>query len=72
VEIEDFTEEYRGRTYVGHSKKGDPEFSLEKALEDGYNKARADHKNPPFRMIEIWVDGTNPLSEYRVVLGSIT
>jgi hypothetical protein len=67
----DPTGEYRGKIYVGRSnKEDDPEFSLEKALQDAYEQARGDNKSGPFRLIEIWVDGNNPLSEYRVAVGS--
>lgn len=67
----DPTEDYRGRVYVGRSRKqDDPGFSLEKALDDAYEKARNDNKNPPFRVLEIWVDGNNPLSEYKVAVGA--
>jgi hypothetical protein len=71
IEDDGITEEYRARLYVGSSKKrDDPDFSLQKALEDGYRKASQDGKSPPFRVIETWIDGDNPLSEYRVVIGA--
>lgn len=66
----DPTEEYRARIYVGRSRKDDDNFSLEAALEDAYEKAKADGKSPPFRVIETWIDGTNPLSEYKAAVGS--
>jgi len=67
---EDPTGEFRSSIYVGSSHVDDENFSLEAALEDAYEKAKADGKTPPFRVIETWIDGTNPLSEYRVAVGS--
>lgn len=68
---EEITEEFRARIYVGSSKKSDdPDFSVEKALHNAYEKARRDNRNPPFRVLEMWVDGDNPLSEYRVAVGA--
>ena len=57
--------------HVGHSKKSeDPKFSLEKALDDAYKAARRAGKNPPFRVINIVIDGDNPLSEYIVYIAA--
>ena len=70
-DIDLLTQDYRARIYVGSSKKDDdPDFSLEKALHDAYRKARADNKNPPYKVLEILIDGNNPLSEYRVAIGT--
>ena len=67
----DLTAEYRARIYVGRSRKADdPDFSLEKAFHDAYQKARNDNKNPPYKVLETWIDGENPLSEYRVAIGT--
>jgi hypothetical protein len=55
---------HKGRS----SKKDDPHFSLEKALDDAYKAARREHKTPPFRVINIFIDGDNPLSEYIVYI----
>lgn len=55
--------------HVGRSsKKDDPKFSLEKALDNAYKAARQAHKNPPFRVINIFIGGDNPLSEYIVYI----
>jgi hypothetical protein len=55
--------------HEGRSKKGDdPHFSLEKALDNAYKAARRAGKNPPFRVINIFVSGDNPLSEYIVYI----
>jgi hypothetical protein len=63
------TEEYRARIYVGtSSKRTDPDFSLEKALEDAYEQAKADGAGPPYRVLETRVEGENPLSDYIVAL----
>jgi hypothetical protein len=64
----DPTEDYRDRVYVGRSRSADPEFSLEKAFEDAYEKAKGAGKAGPFQVLEIWVDGTNPLSDYKVAV----
>jgi hypothetical protein len=64
------TEEFRARVYVGQSRRGDDEFSLEAALDEAYQKAKNDNKTGPFRVLEIWIDGNNPLSEYKVAVGS--
>jgi hypothetical protein len=66
----DPTGDYRGKIYVGRSTMDEPDFSLETALKDAYEKAKEDSKSGPFRIIEIWVEGNNPLSEYRVAVGS--
>jgi hypothetical protein len=66
----DPTGDYRGKIYVGRSTRDDEEFSLEHAVKQAYEQAKADSKSGPFRIIEIWVDGDNPLSEYRVAVGS--
>jgi hypothetical protein len=55
--------------HEGRSKKrDDPHFSLEKALDNAYKAARRERKTPPFRVVNIYVDGDNPLSEYIVYL----
>jgi len=55
--------------HKGQSRKqDDPHFSLEKALENAYKAAKNDHKSPPFRVVNIFVDGNNPLSEYTVYI----
>jgi|RhiMethySRZTD1v2_1073278.scaffolds.fasta_scaffold109917_1 hypothetical protein len=66
----DPTADYRGKIYVGRSTKDDDEFSLEAAVKDAYEQAKADSKSGPFRVMEIWFDGDNPLSEYKVAVGS--
>ena len=66
----DYTRDYRDNVYVGSSNVNEEAFSLEKAFEDAYNKATAAGKTPPFKVLEIWVDGTNPLSDYKVALKS--
>ena len=70
MQSDDPTGEYRSMIYVGRSRKDDESFSLEAALEDAYEQAKADGKSPPFRVIETWIHGTNPLSEYRAAVGS--
>jgi hypothetical protein len=66
----DFTGRYREGIFVGISKrKGDDEPPLlEEAVTMAYEKARDNGRTPPFRILEIWVDGENPLSEYIVAM----
>jgi hypothetical protein len=58
-------------TWQGRSKKpDDPNPGLEKAIEDAWNKSQQD-ANPPatIRIQDILVSGTNPISEYSVIVG---
>ena len=60
---------YRQSIFVGRSSaddQGGP--TLEKAFEDAYERAKAGGKKPPFKVLDTWVHGTNPLSEYIVAL----
>ena len=62
-------ESYRESIFVGRSgpeDEGGP--TLEKAFEDAYERAKAGGKRPPFKVLDTWVNGTNPLSEYIVAL----
>lgn len=38
------------------------------AVEDGYERLSRRSKKPPYRVLEIWAHGTNPFTEFRVVL----
>ena len=70
-DIDPLTQDYRQTLFVGSSTMEDEGgATLEKAFEDAYEKAKANGKRPPFKVHEIWLHGTNPLSEYRVVVGS--
>lgn len=65
----DFAGRYREGIYVGRSQRTDKQPPLlESAVEDAYEKAKDGGRTPPFRVLEIWVDGDNPLSEYIVAL----
>ena len=65
------TQAYRESLFVGSSTIDDEGgATLEKAFEDAYEKAKRAGRKPPFKVHEIWLHGTNPLSEYRVVVGS--
>jgi hypothetical protein len=65
----DFTGRYRDGIFVGTSRRKDDEPPLlEEAVANAYDKARDGGRTPPYRVLEIWVDGENPLSEYIVVL----
>jgi hypothetical protein len=60
---------YREAIFVGTSRATeDKEPVLEDAVRDAYEKATEQGRTPPFRVLEIWVDGENPLTEYRVAL----
>jgi hypothetical protein len=61
------TQRYRESVFVGRSTaddEGGPTFEL--AVQDAYQRAKEKGKEPPFKVLETWVDGTNPLSEYLV------
>jgi hypothetical protein len=58
-----------GRLFVGSSKE-----SIEQAIEDAYNFARKSQHYPKrgsiaLRVIDIYIKGSNPISEYIAVLG---
>jgi hypothetical protein len=60
---------YREGIFVGRSQRTEERGPmLEEAVEDAYNKAQDAGRPPPYRVLEIWVDGENPLSEYIVAL----
>ena len=46
--------------------------STDAAIKDGYEKLSRRGKQPPYRVIEIWAHGTNPFTEFRVVIRSDT
>lgn len=52
----------------GKARTGGP--SLEAALQDGYTKARKQKGDGPLtlRVVEIFVSGSNPISDYKIVL----
>jgi hypothetical protein len=71
AKVDKLTAKYRERVYVGRSRRGrDKVPSLEEAVEDAYKDARKAGKPGPYRLMDVWVDGTNPLTDYIVVLTS--
>jgi hypothetical protein len=44
--------------------------SLDRALADAYNQAKAAGKRSPFRVKQIWLEGTNPTTDYIVEVES--
>ncbi len=67
----DLTGEYRDSIFVGVARgDGEQRPQLEDAFEDAYEKAKNAGKRGPFQTLEIVVHGSNPISEYRVVLKS--
>jgi hypothetical protein len=69
--VDRLTQRYRERVYLGRSRrKQNKAPSLEDAVEDAYNDAKKAGKPGPYRLVDIWVDGTNPLTEYIVVLAT--
>jgi hypothetical protein len=61
------TAQYRKKVYVGRSKRrGTRPPSFEEALEDAYKQAKAAREPGPYRVLDTWVDGDNPLGEYIV------
>ena len=76
---EELTRRYRQQVYVGRSKRsGRAAPSLEKALANAYEQAPKPKKEKKseevtyYRVIDIWAGGTNPLSEYIVVVAADT
>lgn len=57
-------EEHGEGAAVGRGK------TLDQAVSEGYEKMKRRGASPPFRVEEIWAEGTNPFSGYRVVLRS--
>jgi hypothetical protein len=45
----------------------DPD-SVENAIRDAYDKLSRRGGTPPFRVIETWAYGSNPFTEFRVVI----
>jgi hypothetical protein len=60
----------RKNQWVGSSEKTHV-LSIEGAIADAYNLAKASYKGNPIelKVEEIYVVGTNPITEYVVVLG---
>ena len=46
--------------------------SIDAAIKDGYDKLSRRDMRPPYRVVEIWAHGTNPFTEFRVVLSGGT
>lgn len=59
----EFREKYLERIDVGEHEK-----SLDAAIQDGFDKLEKRGLRPPFRVVEILAEGTNPFSGYRVVM----
>jgi hypothetical protein len=69
--VDKLTARYRERVYVGRSRRKPSKApSLEEAVEDAYNEAKKADKPGPYRLVDVWVDGTNPLTDYIVVLAA--
>jgi hypothetical protein len=66
---DDPTARFRNNIFVGVSVgDGDNPPVLQAAFEAAYEKARDGGGEPPYRVLEIWVNGENPLTEYIVAL----
>jgi hypothetical protein len=64
--------QYREGIFVGVSRRTDEqEAILEDAVRNAYDKASGAGLTPPFRVLEIWVNGENPLTEYIVSLQAV-
>lgn len=42
--------------------------SVAEAIKDGYEKLSRRGKQPPYQVLETWAHGTNPFTEFRVVM----
>jgi len=60
---EDLIAEYVAAVAVG--PRGD---SIEGAVKDGYAKLERRGVRPPYRVVETWAHGTNPFTEFRVIM----
>jgi hypothetical protein len=65
---------YDGETFIGRSKRARiMKPSLRRAVSAAYREASATNAGSSdakaYRVLDIWAIGTNPLSEYIVVLG---
>lgn len=56
------TQRYIENTQVGRGR------TLDEAIKDAYVKLEGRNTTPPYRIAEIWADGTNPFSGFRVVI----
>ena len=55
--------EYVADLGIGRSKE-----SVHLAIRDGYDRLSERGVKPPYRVVEIWAHGTNPFTEFRVVM----
>jgi hypothetical protein len=66
---------YSGRTSESSRGLGSEDLGrLEAAIEVAYSKARTRFGDQPvkLRVLGIYVEGTNPISDYTVVLGDVS
>jgi hypothetical protein len=69
--VDELTARYRERVYLGRStRKSSKAPSLEEAVEEAYKDAKKAKKPGPYRLVDVWVEGTNPLTDYIVVLAA--
>ncbi len=54
--------------YVEDITIGVSKESVDAAIKDGYDKLSRRSKQPPYRIIEFSAHGTNPFTEFRVVM----
>ena len=54
--------------YVEDITIGVSEESVALAIKDGYEKLSRRERQPPYRVVEISAHGTNPFTEFRVVM----
>ena len=71
---EEVRKRYEGETFIGRSKRARMmKPSLKRAVSAAYKEASATNggtsEAKAYRVLDIWAVGTNPLSEYIVVLG---
>ncbi len=60
---EQLVQQYAEGIAIGVSRE-----SVDAAIKDGYDKLSCRNRQPPYRVLEIWAYGTNPFTEFRVVL----
>jgi len=54
--------------YVADVAIGTSKDSIQDAVRNGYEKLERKGVKPPYRVVEIWAHGTNPFTEFRVIM----
>jgi hypothetical protein len=66
--VSSYNDEDLIREYINDVAIGTDRLSVAAAIKDGYGKLEGKRVKPPYRVVEIWADGENPFTEFRVIL----